>query len=641
MSQNKVTVILDGIDRLSPVLKGLQSSTQGLGAGAVLMGNLYTKEIEQAANAVGGLINRFSEASDMQTSAIGLAGQFSAMTGKSYAAAGEMIKGMTADFANLAAKLPGATQDYKNLGLAISDTLIKANTENGVFNEDAFKKQTMSLTQTLGLLKATNSELLTSDVQLYFTKFSEGASEAELASYKLNDVLPGMYGELEKASKKLYGESAKLQDLTLQQRTKVMEVATRNLAPPEMIADLEKTASSQIEAFKTTLFDQDTGIFGFLRSVTTVNGKSKTVMDGFAALLTEIFGSEGLFATAGEALGFMGLEAGDPMLALYNGLMALKDWAVSAGDFLRAQNFPDLTKMNPSELGKFLADQYSKGTQWVRDSVGKMVSDGTFKNIGSNIGDLFNKGINFLGEFFKNTDWGALAESAANMIAGAIDTVIAFLSKVDWGQVAQTLGAVLNAFITFASTFGEKIRGHIMTKGGEILGTIGKWAGDRLSELWKAIQDTVSGWLTSAKNVVMNAITGSPQPQASQPPPQQKPEPKPEVVQPASTFTQELFQGFATGLNTGNLFSAIASESRAMPSGSGIAIANTSETILNRSQQSDLISLVSGAMSNRRGGTFAPQVIVQAAPGMDVNALASRVMQEIDQRFQQYQLASM
>ncbi|MBW4525097.1 MAG: hypothetical protein KME18_07860 [Phormidium tanganyikae FI6-MK23] len=211
--QNKITVILDALDKLSPILKGLGSQTRGLGAGAVFLGNMYTSALSQAAGAVGALTNRFSEASDMQQSVIKLAGQFGAMTNKDYAYGTKLVKDLNKEFGAMAASLPGNTQGYKDLGLAISDTLIKANSVDGIFDEKAFKEQALSLTKTLGLLKDPASGIQNSDIQLFFTKFAEGASDSELSILKLNERMPGLLGELQKASKKIYGEGRKIEDL--------------------------------------------------------------------------------------------------------------------------------------------------------------------------------------------------------------------------------------------------------------------------------------------------------------------------------------------------------------------------------------------------------------------------------------------
>ncbi|MBW4443081.1 MAG: hypothetical protein KME10_17945 [Plectolyngbya sp. WJT66-NPBG17] len=663
--QNKITVILDALDKLSPVLRGLGSQTQGLGAGAVFLGNMYTSALSQAAGAVGALTNRFSDAAGAQESAIKLAGQFGAMTNKDYAYGAKLVGDLNEEIGEMAATL-GDAAGFKDLGLAISDTLIKSNSLNDIFDEKAFKQQALSLTKTLGLLKDPASGIENSDIQLFFTKFAEGASESELSVLKLNERMPGLMGQLEKASKKIHGEGKKIEDLTLQQRVKIFEAATQGLAPPEMIRDLQTTAKTRIKAIEYSLFDESAGLFGFLRAVTKVNDKSRNVMDGFATLLASVLGKGGLFDTVGKTLKALGLNLGDPMLLLYNGVMTVSGWAQKAGDFLRGLTLPDLTKLSPERLGQVLADTIDAAFGKLGD-----LSKINFGQLAKSLGDAVTFSLKALGSFLANLDWttylsvglvvigGTLAIGVIGALGAAIAAGVAAITSVpvlvaagvallaigavkvvtdNWGLITAIWGntwtwikdSAVNAFNSVKDWIGGVINKVITSIGSTFTSFIGS-VQNSVQRIVESVQtwfqdsvERIKGFLANPIGTVKGMVTG----------------------QAVSNNTAGLNAGQAVsnnaaGLNVGSLFSAIARETALMPSGSNLAIANTSETILNRAQQRDLVSLVSATRTRGGGSTFAPQIVVNPAPGMNEESLANLVMNRMEQHWNQYQLSSL
>jgi hypothetical protein len=84
----------------------------------------------------------------------------------------------------------------------------------------------------------------------------------------------------------------------------------------------------------------------------------------------------------------------------------------------------------------------------------------------------------------------------------------------------------------------------------------------------------------------------------------------------------------------GGLLSALSSESRNMPRGAGLAIANTSEAILQPEQLKRLVfgSVAAGAAG--MGATFAPQIVIQG--GGDPQQTAELVMREMERMFGEF-----
>ena len=84
----------------------------------------------------------------------------------------------------------------------------------------------------------------------------------------------------------------------------------------------------------------------------------------------------------------------------------------------------------------------------------------------------------------------------------------------------------------------------------------------------------------------------------------------------------------------GGLLSALSSESRNMPRGAGLAIANTSEAILQPEQLKRLVfgSVAAGAAG--MGATFAPQIVING--GGDPQQTAELVMREMERMFGEF-----
>lgn len=94
------------------------------------------------------------------------------------------------------------------------------------------------------------------------------------------------------------------------------------------------------------------------------------------------------------------------------------------------------------------------------------------------------------------------------------------------------------------------------------------------------------------------------------------------------------FPGYIPNAANGLIGSAI-DEARAMPSGASLAIANTSEAILTPSMLSNLVNGAVSMGARSGGGTFAPQIIVNASG--DAQSIAAEVMRLIQIEFSEYQ----
>jgi hypothetical protein len=93
--------------------------------------------------------------------------------------------------------------------------------------------------------------------------------------------------------------------------------------------------------------------------------------------------------------------------------------------------------------------------------------------------------------------------------------------------------------------------------------------------------------------------------------------------------TKEALNGF-NGFNNSSIMQAISRENRQSPSGSGIVIANSSEAILNRQQQAQLLSSLGNKPSLSIGS------IVINSQAKDAQQIAKDVVKYIQQEFDNY-----
>lgn len=146
-------------------------------------------------------------------------------------------------------------------------------------------------------------------------------------------------------------------------------------------------------------------------------------------------------------------------------------------------------------------------------------------------------------------------------------------------------------------------------------GIVNKWnsLGNYFSNLWNGVTSAVAGFIGNIKNRITNPFNlgGS-----------SVPTPSPTGQSNLSRLSPA-FNGYIPNA-AGGFWDAINREVRAMPPGARPLIANTSELILNRKQQSQL------------GGVFSPQITVNAAPGMDEQAIVNMVFARLEQEWNRY-----
>lgn len=106
------------------------------------------------------------------------------------------------------------------------------------------------------------------------------------------------------------------------------------------------------------------------------------------------------------------------------------------------------------------------------------------------------------------------------------------------------------------------------------------------------------------------------------------------VITPVPSRSEGYIPNAANGLNVGGILQAAIREGQRMPSGAGLAIANTSEAILNQAQQRALANRLSA--SSGGGGMTINSLVVQSA-ATDAQGIAQDIMRAIADEYRAYQ----
>lgn len=663
MANNRVQTTITAKDEASKVFKSLGTAIRGNVLAANLMATGITSAIGAASQAVGGLIDKFKESADLQLSNASAAGAFAALTGKSFTQGTEFVDRLNIKLGEVAAALPGATQDYKNLALGIQDNLIPAFKDaSGAFNAKAFEEELITITRGMGVLGA-SANLASKDVSKFTAKFLGGSSVAELQNLLFAEANPAFLSLVEK---RLAESGRKLQDLTVSERKEILKAVSQQLVTPEVIKASSGSINGLIESLKSNLFDPSNGVFGLMRDLDKKTKGNQTVLTAINEGLDLLIGENGLFNSIGKTLEALGIKFADPMLGLRNAILGfnkqvtyIRDWFAHLGEAVAFQDAGEQQNIIQGYMKRlqdwfaktFDISQLGEGASTLLNNAISFLSKVDWSAIFSTIGIVVAKLFNELGEFITRIDFNNLLGLIGKIASGFIVGLGNFLANLDWATVLSAIGTVLagiiiSGIVSVSAAIIGSLGAIPIAVGAAIIGfisvVVAKWGEitNFFSQKWAAVQSAASsfidwvkeGWnsltqlaqdrwngISAAANNLFNAVQnwfsnltsripfvgGSSQPVANK----------------------------ATGnIPTTGILAAAVRESRQMPSGSNLVVANDSEMILNRSQQANLAS----NLQTRGGITFSTGPITIQTSATNAEEIADEFFTVFERRFNQF-----
>ncbi|MGV0103969.1 Phage tail tape measure protein [Nostoc sp. DSM 114160] len=682
---NNVNITLTAKDNASGVFKNLT----GLIEGATLRANLLSDVLSAGlSKGVSALTSKLKEAADIQLNNISAASTYAALTGRNFADAEKVFSNLDKRINEIASSLPGSTEEYKNLALGIQDNLIPAFVDaNGVFNEGAFLNGLTNITRGLGFLGAA-SNVASKDVSKFTAKFLGGSSISELGQLLFAEANPAFLSLVEK---KLAESGKKLENLTVKERKQILEAVSGQLVTDDTIKAAGNSVSGLIESLKDKLFNPSQGIFGLLKDLDEKTEGNQSVLSAFNDTLKALLGDNGLFETVGKVLDKLGIDPDGFLKSLRGGIQNVTKWVESLNATLSFTNSSssDAEQLKSKfslfisnlfdfrGLGKNLGSILNNGVSTLRGLDWASIFSGVsnqltskfnelviffetidFNNLGKLLGDSLSELFKGIGNFLISTDWGSRLSEIVNkafkalgsldwgnifsglgvVLANVLNTVLKFLEKLDTGAIFDTVISIIGGMFTGLGVFLANIDWtsviEVFKKAFTApLDILGKKIGSVIEEITYFLDNFINK-LTgrdnqSTKDQRVAAIQSDPTLNNLE-----KARKIREIDHP--TVASKL-NNYANGLNVGSLMSAISREQKAAPTGSSIVIANSTEAILNRQQQSQLASSI-----GRGGGLNIGSIVIHTAatnPDEIYRIFSQRINDEFN-RYSQNNLAT-
>ncbi|RCJ38101.1 hypothetical protein A6769_10130 [Nostoc punctiforme NIES-2108] len=402
---NEVNVRLTATDLISPQIANLKNNIAGIGSvpgmqnGLMgsLLGNLGSNGVMAALNMVSSgiqnAIGSIGQAAKTQTLGLAEAGDLAGKLGVSFAKAKDLVRDTRMEIVKMAAALPGETEDFTNIGSSLSSTvagLAKGDTKK-------YKDMLLGMTEGYGVLGSIRGADSTMGGNTLNKLLSGGSTLAEAFNVEIFARNPALREEILKQHKLLAG-GKEFKELSTQTRFEILDAARKKAITQETLASFDGTVDSMVQIMKTNIFNQDTGLFGFLKAIPSMG--NRTGLDGVQGLMLTL-GSLG--QTVMPFVNSLGFNS-DTFMA---GFIGITDW------------FTDLTN----------------GFNGLLQGENILSMDGVFNGFVDGIKNAFNGTFQGLEKIIDSMDWMKVG-TGLSRLGFAIWRGI---WQIDWGTVARVL----------------------------------------------------------------------------------------------------------------------------------------------------------------------------------------------------------
>ena len=375
--------------------------------------------------------------------------------------------------------LPGVTGDYRKLAGSILDNVLPAfKGIDGSLDMKGAEDSVVSLSTSFGLLGA-SSNVASNDISKGLSKALSGKSISELGDLIFFEEQPALLAEIQNQLTTRNVES--LKDLDAQSRLDLLQGVGVKFSSPEYIGKINQTASSLLEGFSTTLFDQSEGVFGLMRDLDTKTKGSQSVYQQMGFLLDLTIGKKGVLGTDGPVanlLEALGLDLPDPMRVLQRGLQKTVGFLEGA-----------------VEIGNDIAERVKKGASASR-ALGRylgVLDTGAVSaaKIGPAVGLLYSKIYTRILGLLDRVPWAKIGNAGGEFLGAGI---INLFRNFPWGKALAVIGKAAIVTADFMlSTFVGILRGVAIELGDWVRDGVLGAAKSVGSAIWNAPGNLVQG----------------------------------------------------------------------------------------------------------------------------------------------------
>ncbi len=381
--------------------------SQGI-LGAALFGNLGAMAIAQGiqmiTNGIQSGIGAVQQAAKTQTLGLAQAGDLSSQLGISFTKAKDLVAEMRSEISKMAAELPGENRDYNAISTQISATV--AGYSKG--NIERFKEDSLELTKRFGILASIRGVDPNMGGSALNRMLSGTMGIGE--GFGVNDIFqknPLLRTFIQEQLKIIGKSEADWKQLTNETRAKILITASKKAVADETVAQFDGTVDSMIQVINSKIFDQDIGLFGFLKKIPNMDNRT-----GLDAV-------QGLMLTLGD-LG--------NSLAPFVQKMGLTEHSFMEGVITVVDFFSDVTS---AVIGKVngekttVASVVTKGFRGLItgfNGVLGLLAEGIKKldarDLGKEVGTIIGQGF---ADLLTGLDWGAIAVGAIMLVLKTVE----------------------------------------------------------------------------------------------------------------------------------------------------------------------------------------------------------------------------
>lgn len=514
---NRVEVLLQATDRITPVLRDVRKSFdwfgkngklgdfEGLGRNigvATKQSSLFwaTFSANAALMAVGAVSNAFSnlgqtiqDTAKIQTSMLADAGTLSAVTGLSLNQSKKVIGNVSDKLSVSAGSLPGESNDYIQIASSISRTLGRQydlKTDTGLKDFETTLIKIAEGATFLGQTKGVEN----TNTAMFVNRFLSGESFSTLKNVLQFGENTGIMEDVGVQLQQQGLTTEQFEGLDAKTKLSMLSQALGRIVSPELIAEVTGTADAIMASMRDRLFSPQTGLFGLLRKVDTQLSGNRSVMDSFTEFLVSF---NALGADIGKLAAKLGLNF-DPLEPLIFVIDSLNNLTQDAQGFIRnfsGKTFKDL------KLPSFQLPDFGRA---IALGLNSLIS-GVFKvgvkldggSLGRFFSTLFNGVSHNLNTLLAKTDWHKLGQSLGVGLVKIASVFLNLLSTLDYGSVFTTILRLGVSAIKF-------IFGLVHGIAAATFQGLVSWANSRL----QPIKDFFS-WVANSFNGLLTTFTGT------------------------------------------------------------------------------------------------------------------------------------
>lgn len=426
----------------------------------VLQANLLTAGFSaiatQAQKAVGAIQGGIAQATNLQLEQINAATTFASLTGKKYEEAVVVIENLNNRLAKSAEALPGATQDYKALATTIQDNVLEAfKGLNGEVDLKGFEDTVSSISESYGALTAASTRQV-GNTAMGLTKALSGSSTAELRGNMFFEQNPVILNEIEKRLQQLNAKS--LRDLDVKARVKLLEDVGKKFITDEFKEQAANSVDGLIQAFRSTLFDPTTGIFGLMKDLDESTDGTQSAFTAYNETLKALIGSDGLLGTNGPIAAIASVLGIDKLAYLKTvqaafqkatvGIEALSQFMFNIAGML--DQGVDMRQMIVENLGNIrtrIGDWLGNLLANAGDGLARTLSQGASFLDQAPIGELLASVFNGLVDALGQVNLSGIGSQVGRIVVLLINQLAALLSNIDVGELIdlsfRAIGAMM------------------------------------------------------------------------------------------------------------------------------------------------------------------------------------------------------